>query len=358
MGENPVRFGILACANIARKVARAIQLAPNSTLYAIASRSLEKAKQFATANGFPSTTKVYGSYEELLDDPGVDVLYMPLPTSLHVQWATLAAQKRKHILLEKPTALDVAELDKILEACEANGVQFMDGSMWLHHPRTSRMKELLADSTGEVSFIHSTSTVNEPPEFFDKDIRVNPGLDALGALGDLGWYCIGAALWAKDYQLPNAVTALPGVKQSSAGVILSCTAALQYDQHHKTVAIIHCSFFSHSSMDLAVVGKNASFHLNDFIIPFQEDSAFFDFTRLAKFAELHIGWNVKPEKVVVPNELPQEALMVQELARLVQGIRKAEHRPDTKWPEKSRKTQMVVDAVKKSIDLGCVPIYL
>lgn len=147
MAENrTVRFGIIGCAGIARKVARAIKIAPNSTLYAIASRSIEKAQKFAGNNGLSGTVKTYGSYDQLLDDPCVDAVYMPLPTSLHLHWAVLAAQKKKHLLLEKPAALDVGELDQILEACESNGVQFMDGIMWLHHPRTAKLKELISES--------------------------------------------------------------------------------------------------------------------------------------------------------------------------------------------------------------------
>ena len=145
MAETLIQFGIFGCAEVARKVSRAITLAPNATLYAVGSRSLEKATRFATANGFPPSAKIYGSYEAVLDDPNVDAVYMPLPTSLHLKWAVLAAEKEKHVLLEKPAALNVAELDQILEACESNGVQFMDGTMWLHHPRTAKMKEFLSD---------------------------------------------------------------------------------------------------------------------------------------------------------------------------------------------------------------------
>lgn len=145
--ENPIiRFGILGCADIARKLSRAITLAPNATLYAVGSRSIEKAKAFASANNFPQDAKIYGSYDAVLDDPYVDAVYIPLPTSLHLRWAVLAAQKKKHILLEKPVGLNVAEFDKILEACETNGVQIMDGTMWMHHPRTAAIKEFLSDA--------------------------------------------------------------------------------------------------------------------------------------------------------------------------------------------------------------------
>ncbi|KAJ7969738.1 Oxidoreductase-like protein [Quillaja saponaria] len=77
------------------------------------------------------------SCEAVLDDPDVDAVHIPLPTSLHVRWAVLAAQKKKHVLLEKPVALNTAEFDVITEACENNRVQFMDCTMWMHHPRTA-----------------------------------------------------------------------------------------------------------------------------------------------------------------------------------------------------------------------------
>ena len=167
MGENSktVRLGILGCANIARKVARAIGLSPNATLCAIANRSKEKAEKFAAENGFPASVRVYGSYDQVLEDPGVDAVYFPLPTSLHVRWAVMAANKKKHVLVEKPVALEVAELDRILEAVESNGVQFMDCSMWLHHPRTAHIQDLLFsvplsanNSIGPVRFVSLPSS--------------------------------------------------------------------------------------------------------------------------------------------------------------------------------------------------------
>ncbi|KAG4975085.1 hypothetical protein JHK87_031906 [Glycine soja] len=258
MGENSktVRLGILGCANIARKVARAIGLSPNATLCAIANRSKEKAEKFAAENGFPASVRVYGSYDQVLEDPGVDAVYFPLPTSLHVRWAVMAANKKKHVLVEKPVALEVAELDRILEAVESNGVQFMDCSMWLHHPRTAHIQDLL------FSVPLSAKNSIGPVRF----------LDGLGALGGLAWYCIGASLWAKGYQLPTSGTALPDSTRNDVGVILSITASLLWDQPNQTLATIHCSFLSHSSMDLAICGSNGFLQLRDFIIPYGKTS--------------------------------------------------------------------------------------
>lgn len=145
MGDKMVHFGIMGTAEVSRKICRAIAMAPNATLSAIGSRSMEKASKFALDNGLSREVKMYGCYEAVLDDPEIDVVYIPLPTSLHLRWAVLAAEKNKHVLLEKPVALNVSDLDNILNACEANGVQFMDGTMWMHNPRTAKIKEFLSD---------------------------------------------------------------------------------------------------------------------------------------------------------------------------------------------------------------------
>ncbi|KAF5809561.1 putative D-xylose 1-dehydrogenase (NADP(+)) [Helianthus annuus] len=221
MTESQLRFGILGCANIARKVSRAMLLSPNTTISAIGSRSLEKAAAFASENHFPESAKVYGSYDAVLDDPDVDAVYVPLPTSLHVRWAVLAAEKKKHVLLEKPVALNVGELDTILAACESSGVQFMDATMWMHHPRTAKMKEVLCDEQrfGQLKSVQSTFSYIGEGDFLKNDIRVNPDLDALGALGDTGWYSIRAILWAHDYELPNTVTAFRDPEYNESGVM-------------------------------------------------------------------------------------------------------------------------------------------
>lgn len=111
-------------------------------------------------------------------------------------------------------------------------------------------------------------------------------------------------------------------------------------------------------MDLAVYGSNGTLHVEDFIIPYEESSATFSFTSGAKFLDLHIGWNVKPQEVQVACELPQEVMMIQEFSRLVKGIKISRLRPDSKWSSSTRSTQLVLDTVKNSIDIGFKPVQL
>ncbi|XP_060173198.1 uncharacterized oxidoreductase At4g09670 [Lycium barbarum] len=352
MANSTVHFGILGCAEIARKVSRAILLSQTATLYAVGSRSVDKAKKFAADNGFPATAKVYGSYEEVLDDPNVDAVYVPLPTSLHIKWAVLAAQKKKHLLLEKPVGLNVEEVDVILEACESNGVQFMDGTMWMHHPRTAKMREFLSDPKqfGELKSVNTCFTFAADPHFLENDIRVKPDLDALGALGDVGWYCIRGILWAADFELPKSVIALHNPVFNKAGVIISCGASLTWEDGK--VGTFHCSFLSNLSMDLTAVGTKGTLHLHDFIVPYEEKKASFVSAVESGFKELVTGWEPKPSEHTVMTDLPQEALMVREFSRLVGSIKNEGAKPEKKWPALSRKTTLVLDAVKASIKKG------
>ncbi|MFQ6640108.1 hypothetical protein Gotur_016357 [Gossypium turneri] len=358
MADFPIRFGIIGCAEIARKVSRAIQLAPNATVSAVASRSFDKAANFAKANGFPPDTKIYGSYESLLDDPDIDAVYLPLPTSLHLKWAVLTAQKKKHLLTEKPVALSVAEFDQILKACEENGVQIMDGTMWVHNPRTHKMKQFLNDQEkfGQLRTVNSCFTFFADLDFLKNDIRVKPDLDALGALGDAGWYGIRSILWAADYELPKTVTAFRNPVLNEAGVLLECGASLLWADGK--IATFHCSFLSNLTMNLTAIGTLGTLHLTDFIIPYQEHQASYTTSTKPGFNELVTGWVQLPSEHTVTVDLPQEACMVREFASLVANIKKNGAQPDKKWPTISRKTQLVLDAVKASMEKGFQPVEI
>jgi predicted dehydrogenase len=198
--------------------------------------------------------------------------------------------------------------------------------------------------------INSVFSFRANEDFLHNDIRVKPDLDALGALGDVGWYCIRAILWAVNYELPRNVVALHDPVKNQAGVLLACGATLYWADGK--VATFHCSFLTNLTMDLTVVGTNGTLHVTDFVIPYEEKSGPFSVASESNFAELHIGWVPQPSKHVVTTELPQETLMVQEFRRLVRGIRDGGAGVDKKWPGITRKTQVVMDAVKASIDNG------
>nr|BAA03455.1 AX110P [Daucus carota]prf//2004427A embryogenesis-associated protein [Daucus carota] len=347
----PVKIGILGCAEIARKLSRAIHLVPEDVcISAIGSRSESKAIQFAAANGFPVSAKVYGSYDAVLEDPDVDAIYMPLPTSLHLKWAVLAAQKQKHLLVEKPVAMHVDELDAILEACDDNGVQYMDGTMLQHHPRSAKMREYLDDAEhfGQLRSIISCFTFAASPDYLANNIRTKPDLDGLGALGDIGWHCIRSILWAADFELPKFAIALPGPVLNKAGVIISCGASLHWEDG-KT-ATLNCSFLENLTMDVTLVGTKGTLHMHDFNIPFEEGRATFSTgTKVGVQMICQPGGRSSTPSIRSLLILPQECLMLKEFSRLVANIKSNGAKPEKKWATYSRKTQLTMDPIKESV---------
>lgn len=183
-----LRWGVLSTANIGlKKVLPAMQQGRFTTVTAIASRNLEKAKESAAALNIP---KAYGSYEELLADPDIDAIYNPLPNQFHMPWTAKAAEAGKHVLCEKPISLTVAEAKSLLEVRKRTGVKIGEAFMIRSYTQWLRVGELLR--SGRIGKLRSVagffSYYNDDP----KNIR-NHVESGGGALLDIGCYCIQAA---------------------------------------------------------------------------------------------------------------------------------------------------------------------
>jgi hypothetical protein len=137
--NDSLRWGVLSTANIGRvAVNPAIRASSNGTLVAIASRDAERARVFADRHDIP---RWHGSYEALLEDDGIDALYIPLPNSMHREWCLRAAEHGKHVLCEKPLALDAAECREMEDAARAAGTRLMEAFMYRFHPHTGNVLE-------------------------------------------------------------------------------------------------------------------------------------------------------------------------------------------------------------------------
>ncbi len=185
MERQKLRWGVISTAKIGRRaVLPAIQRSGTNELVAVGSRNLAASRAFADELGIP---RAYGSYAELLADPQVEAVYIPLPNNLHREWAIRAAEAGKHILCEKPLALDAAECLEMAEAARRHGVLLLEAFMYRFHPQTDRVLELLrAGAIGAPQLIRAAFTfrVSNPD-----DIRLQPELGG-GALMDVGCYCV------------------------------------------------------------------------------------------------------------------------------------------------------------------------
>ncbi len=180
-----VRWGVLSTADIGMaKVIPAIQQAENCDVVAIASRSSDRAEAAAARLGIPSA---YGSYEALLEDPGIDAVYVPLPNDLHREWTIKAALAGKHVLCEKPIALTEAQAEEMAAIAGEAGVKIQEAFMYRHHPTWVEAVRLLASGAiGELQAVQSWfSYFNDDPN----NIR-NRADKGGGAIMDIGCYCI------------------------------------------------------------------------------------------------------------------------------------------------------------------------
>jgi len=185
MSHETLRWGVISTAHIGRAAVNpAIQASGNGTLLGVASRDETRARDFAEQSGIP---KHYGSYAALLEDPEIDAVYVPLPNSEHLEWTIRAAEAGKHVLCEKPLALDEAECRRMSDAAAGHGVRLMEAFMYRFHPRTRRVLDRVrAGEVGELRVIRSSFTFRlTRPE----NIRWSPELGG-GALMDVGCYCV------------------------------------------------------------------------------------------------------------------------------------------------------------------------
>jgi predicted dehydrogenase len=180
-----IRWGVLSTAGIGvEKVIPAMQRAELCDVVAIASRDGSRASEVARDLGI---AHAYGSYEELLADPDIDAVYNPLPNHLHAEWTLRAAGAGKHVLCEKPLAMDAAEAERVVEGCRDAGVLLMEAFMYRLHPQWVRIRELVEQGRlGDLMAIQSFfSYRNVDPA----NIRNVPEFGG-GALMDIGCYPI------------------------------------------------------------------------------------------------------------------------------------------------------------------------
>ena len=214
-----IKWGILGTANIARYATiPGMKKAEHCQLYAIAGRSLEKAQSFKEEYGFE---KAYGSYDELIADSTVQAVYIPLPNNLHLKWVKAALQSGKHVLCEKPLALNADEAKEMFDCAKANGVYLMEAYAYLHSPYVQSLKDDIANGViGQVDYIESAFIT----QGYKEDFRLHKEFGG-GALYDLGCYCTTMILSLIDSE-PDFVKAV--AEFSDEAVDVNTAAILRF----------------------------------------------------------------------------------------------------------------------------------
>ena len=183
-----IKWGIIGTGNIARSFASGLKQSKSGSLYAVASRELYKAESFACSFG---ALTAYGSYQSLLDDDKVDAVYICTPHPVHAEWIVKAARAGKHVLCEKPLALNYAEAMAAVQAAHDNHVFLMEAYMYRCNPQTKTIIDIVSKGTlGKVRSIEASHSFYMD---MDEDSRVFSRELAGGGIMDVGCYCMSFA---------------------------------------------------------------------------------------------------------------------------------------------------------------------
>lgn len=254
--DRRLAFGVLGCARIVRRaIAGAFAHTPSATLHGIASRDGATAQAWAAELGIPNA---YDSYEALIADPAIDAVYIPLPNELHRPWVFAAAAAGKHILCEKPLAIDAAEAQQMVDECARRGVTLMEAFMWRHQSRVACARAMLA--AGELGDLRLVK-MDFSFDIDRSDWRLHPARGG-GAVYDLGCYGVNAARLFAGAE-PSEVEA--HARLHCPGVDMTLGMLLRFP--NDVTALLDCSFECPYRNRIELVGTRGALELPDGVLP-------------------------------------------------------------------------------------------
>ena len=317
-----LRWGVVGTGSIARSMAKAIKAANGAELVAVSSRRMESAEAYAEQHG---AEHAFDSWAKMATAGEVDAIYVATPTSVREEICIAAARGGKHVLGEKPLA-SLASVNRILAACRENDVAFMDGTHFAHHPRTRELQTRRDEWIGATTLLDSSCAFNLQDR---SNIRYNPKLEPMGAIGDAGWYNMRAAVEC----LP------PGIKLESVqavlrrdqetGAAMGGSGELRFEGGVRSTWM--CGFDAKPSiMHVHLEGNDGELEMPGFLFQERDNSARLEVKRTG----------AEPSTHRIPSEKPGSALMFEDMAA-------AAANPSLRagWANRTRRTQALLDAV-------------
>lgn len=321
-----LRWGFVGTGSIAASMASNIRIADSSELVAVSSRKKETAENFANDYNIEHT---FVSWADMIAWGGVDAVYVATPTCVKEEISVAAANNGKHVLCEKPFA-SLPSLRRITAACRENGVAFMDATHFVHHPRTADIKATMQEKIGWPWSVDSAFQVNLQNR---GNIRFNPDLEPLGAIGDIGWYDMRAAV---EYLSPGiAIRAVSTFirRDKETGAAISGSGVILFDDGSTTTW--NCGFDSGAvNMDQRISGAKGVICLDSYLNKGPGNADSYTYHKGGFDLDTSIETvNVEPSK-------PSPALMFEDFAAIVSD-------PDRckQSIRASERTQLLLDAV-------------
>jgi predicted dehydrogenase len=319
-----LRWGFVGTGGIANNMVPMVAMADNAELVAVSSRKMETAQAFADKHGLEHA---FDSWADMIAWDGVDAIYVATPTSVREEISVAAANGGKHVLGEKPFA-NLPSLQRITAACRANGVGFMDGTHFPHHPRTAHIQARMAEAVG---WPWSVSSAFQFGLTDLGNIRMNPDLEPYGAIGDTGWYNMRAAAEYCPADVGIASVDAYLRRNAKTGAAVSGSGVIVFEDGSTTTW--NCGFESGAGiMDLRISGASGVIKLNDFLSQRRSDYA-------GVYQYLQ-GWSREGEQVEVPAAKPGAAQMFEDFSAMVGDPERFEASVRA-----SERTQELLDAV-------------
>lgn len=247
-----INWGIIGCGNIAGKFASDLNLIENATLSAVASRSIEKAEQFATNH---NVKKAYGSYNELFNDNTIDIVYIATPHISHAELSIAAMQHGKHVLCEKPLALNKAEAEKIINVSKETNCFFMEALWTRFNPVFAEvLRRIKQGEIGDVNYINADFAFKSNHDLNSRVFNLELGG---GSILDIGIYPIFLAYSVLG--IPNEILAKT-IFHEKMGSDIQTSMIFDYQSAQ---AVLYSGFTSNSDMTARISGTEGRIHIND-----------------------------------------------------------------------------------------------
>ena len=327
-----IKWGVLGNAEIARVcVIPAMQKSSNGMVYGLATRSPENARQLAAENNI---SQVYQGYDDLLADPEIDAVYIPLPNHLHRTWTLKALEANKHVLCEKPFACNATEATEMANVASAAGLLLMEAMMYRFHPRNQIIRYMVTSGKiGTVTLVRSSFCYPMDEEILTRGNNARlQGETGGGALLDVGCYCVSVARWFMGVE-PAAVQAQ--AVYHANGVDMHLVGSLRFAENG--LATIEASFISALQQTYSVLGSEGAIELpHDAFIPWEREAVF-----TVRGKDQEVG-----QKQVMPGA-DEYLLMVEHFADAVLGKERLAF-----TPEESVRNIRVLDGLAEAARTG------
>jgi D-xylose 1-dehydrogenase (NADP+, D-xylono-1,5-lactone-forming) len=247
-----ISWGIISTADINRLVIPPAQESPKIDLVGVASRTKERAEEYAATWGIP---RAYGSYEALLADPEIECVYISLPNTMHTEWSIRSVEAGKHVLCEKPFTRNPDDVTAAWDAADSAGRVLSEAFMWRHSPQTARLRGLIDEgAVGEVRLIRAAFSYS----LYDEDnIRLRTDAEG-GALMDVGCYCVSGSRLAAGAEPTEAYGS---AWYGPTGTDWVFTGLLRFPGD--VLATFDCGTALPNRDELEVIGSGGSLFLDD-----------------------------------------------------------------------------------------------